>query len=150
MEGRWQEAARLPDLQGEDKKRTEAARTFLSVAAAQDAHELRCEHTPLASFQRGEPVVVRVSIGAADGDDHRSISVGLHYRHVNQAETYVVTDMQMQGDYYRTTIPSDYTDSPYLLQYFLELRDVQGRAWLYPGFEADLSNQPYYVIRQRN
>ena len=41
-----------------------------------------------------------------------------------------------------------YTDSPYPLQYYFELRDARGHAWLYPGFRADLCNQPYFVVRQ--
>lgn len=67
---------------------------------------------------------------------------------MNQAETYVVVDMAPHGESYQTTIPGDYTDTDYPVQYFFEVRDGGGRAWLCPGFDADLSNQPYYVIRQ--
>jgi len=31
--------------------------------------------------------------------------------------------------------------------YFFELQDNSGHAWIYPGFEADLANQPYYHIQ---
>jgi hypothetical protein len=61
--------------------------------------------------------------------------------------------MQPRDGRYEGTIPGDYTDSPYPLQYFLELRGTArsvvagGQAWMYPGFAPDLSNQPYYVVR---
>ena len=45
-------------------------------------------------------------------------------------------------------MPKDYTRSPYPLQYFFELHNAAGRAWLFPGFAADLCNQPYFVVRQ--
>jgi hypothetical protein len=146
MEERWEEARKLPGLQEEDRKRAEATRALLSVVA-QETLTLRCEHTPPASFQRGEPVVIEMAVRAADSA-HCPISVRLHYRRVNQAERYIVADMQEQSDRYRATIPGDYTETPYPLQYFFELRDASGHAWLYPGFDANLSNQPYYVIRQ--
>ncbi len=94
------------------------------------------------AFRRGEPLTVEIAAAEAT-------SIRLHYRHVNQAEAYVVTDMLAQDGRYTATIPSDYTDSPYPLQYFFELHDAEGRACFYPGFDANLSNQPYYVVRQK-
>ena len=83
----------------------------------------------------------------APNNRQRFLSIRLHYRHVNQALEYVVADMQKRGDSYLTTIPGEYTHTRYPLQYFFELRNGDSRAWLYPGFDADLSNQPYYVVR---
>ncbi len=56
--------------------------------------------------------------------------------------------MQAQGGRYRSAIPAGYTTSPYPLEYFFTLHDGPGTAWLYPGFEANLANQPYFVVRQ--
>ena len=39
-------------------------------------------------------------------------------------------------------------DSPYPMLYYFELRDARDAAWIYPGFNADLANQPYSVVRQ--
>ena len=52
------------------------------------------------------------------------------------------------GPGYRAAIPAAYTDSPYPLQYYFEVRESAEKAWLYPGFAADLANQPYYVVRR--
>ena len=74
-------------------------------------------------------------------------SVRLHYRHVNQAERWQSVFMDRKGSAYVAAIPSAYTDSPYPLQYYFELKSAPDRAWLHPGFAADLAGQPYYVIR---
>jgi hypothetical protein len=74
-------------------------------------------------------------------------SVRLHYRHVNQAERWQSALMDRKGLAYVGAIPSAYTDSPYPLQYYFELNSAPDRAWLHPGFPADLAGQPYYVIR---
>jgi hypothetical protein len=130
------------DEQTGDKELTEKVRAFLSIASEKPTN-FRCEHMPTSSFQPGVPVEINIAVTGVD-----VCSVRLHYRHVNQAEEYVVVDMQKQDNKYVVTIPADYTDSLYPLQYFLEFRDAQGRAWIYPGLDATLSNQPYYVVRQ--
>jgi hypothetical protein len=92
-------------------------------------------------------VSIALKASHKDGGDN-AITVRLHYRRVNQAESYVVADMPATGEGFEATIPGDYTDSPYPLQYWFELRDASGRAWFWPGFNAELSNQPYFVVRQ--
>jgi hypothetical protein len=72
----------------------------------------------------------------------------MYYRHVNQAETYEAVPMARDGDDLTAEIPGRDTDSPYPLQYYFELRRDAKTAWLYPGFDADLANQPYFVVRQ--
>jgi hypothetical protein len=75
------------------------------------------------------------------------VSVRLHYRHINQAERWQSALMDRKGLAYVAVIPSVYTDSPYPLQYYFELKSAPDRAWLHPGFPADLAGQPYFVIR---
>lgn len=72
----------------------------------------------------------------------------LHFRHVNQAQLWRSEEMTPRGDRYRAAIPADYTHSPYPLQYYFELSEGSDSAWLYPGFDPTLSNQPYLVVRQ--
>lgn len=57
--------------------------------------------------------------------------------------------MQSSGGKFSAAIPGDYTNSPYPMQYCFVLRG-NNHASLYPGFNADLSNQPYYAIWKRN
>ena len=51
-----------------------------------------------------------------------------------------------RGQGFKAAIPADYTKSPYPLEYYFELRRDPATAWLYPGFAADLGNQPYYAL----
>ena len=75
-------------------------------------------------------------------------SAVLHYRHVNQAERYQKTAMAFLGNKGIATIPGDYTDTVYPLVYYAEIRNTNGTASLYPGFNRDLASQPYFVIHQ--
>jgi hypothetical protein len=106
-----------------------------------------CRHTPPAAFRPGQPVAIELALGNVE-ERARPVSVRLHYRRVNQAEAYRVEEMRARDERWEAIVPGSYTQSPYALQYFFELRDRPGRAWLYPGFEADLCNQPYFVVRQ--
>jgi len=106
-----------------------------------------CDHTPPAPFRPGQTVIIEIAVREIEGQA-LPLSVLLRYRHVNQAECYREAIMEAEGSLYRAEIPRDYTNSPFPLQYFFEMQDALGRAWLYPGFADDLSSQPYYVLRQ--
>ncbi len=99
-------------------------------------------HTPPAKFQPGSTLPLEF---AAEKD---YASVRLHYRHVNQAERWQSELMQSDVRRWRVTIPSEYTQSPYLLQYYFEMKDAPESATLYPGFSEQLTGQPYFVVRK--
>jgi hypothetical protein len=101
-----------------------------------------CHHLQPVHFKAGEPLVLELSIEKAIA------SAKLYYRHVNHAERYNLIEMQLTGNGYRAIIPADYTNSQYPLQYYFELKETPAKAWLYPGFSADLTNQPYFVVRK--
>ena len=56
--------------------------------------------------------------------------------------------MAREADRFVATIPGGYSDSPYALQYHFVIKDGRGGAWLHPGLGAELSDRPYYVVRQ--
>jgi hypothetical protein len=97
-------------------------------------------HRPPERFQRRQPVELALSGPVLT-------SAVLYYRHVNQAERWQSIPMNRGGDTYIATIPSAYTDSPYPLQYYFELKSAPDRSCLHPGFPDDLAGQPYYVVR---
>lgn len=74
-------------------------------------------------------------------------SVQLHYRRVNQAERWQNESMQSEGHLWHATIPSEYTQSPYPLQYYFELKETPQSATLFPGLGEELCSQPYFVVR---
>jgi len=100
-------------------------------------------HTPPARFQSGAPLALEF---AAEKDYG---SMRLDYRHVNQAERWQSESMQSDGRLWRAAIPSEYTQSPYPLQYYFEVKETPGSAALYPGLGEQRTGQPYFVVRQR-
>ncbi len=96
-----------------------------------------CRHTAPARFTPGKPLAIEVSFQTAPE------SVRLYYRHVNQAERYQSVEMHAEGNRHLAAIPAEYTDSAYPLAYYFEVG-----ATLYPGFSADLTNQPYFTVRR--
>jgi hypothetical protein len=97
-------------------------------------------HTPPAKFRRSDSLPVALAGPAV-------ASAVLRYRHVNQAERWQSATMDRTGSTYVAAIPAGYTDTPYPLQYYFELKSAPDKAWLHPGFAPDLANQPYYVVR---
>jgi len=80
------------------------------------------------------------------------LSIRLYYRHANQAERFNITEMhvaetQRKNGVFRETLSGTYTASNYPLQYYFELKQGPERASLYPGFTAELTGQPYFVLR---
>ncbi|MHB8733994.1 MAG: hypothetical protein ACYC6M_01710 [Terriglobales bacterium] len=102
---------------------------------------MACRHVPPPHFAPGAPLAIQLSLPTG-----RPEEVRIHYRHVDQAEAYVIEVMQGAGEERRITIPGAYTASPYALQYFFELRTAPEATRFYPGFEPTLSNQPYFVV----
>jgi hypothetical protein len=115
-----------------------------AVLAPESRPQIEIEHVPVALFQRGHAVPVTLKRPAPPAKAPR-----IHFRRVNQAEAYQSQEMQPTNSpgQFTGSIPANYTDSPFPLQYYFELSERTG-ARLYPGFNADWSNQPYFVIRQ--
>jgi hypothetical protein len=125
-----------------------AARSKQAIAASTGHPQrpsIRCTHTPQKSFRPGEALQVSLGLNGT-GVRERPSAVRLHYRHVNQAERWQSADMERTGQGYSGAIPGSYSQSPYGLQYYFEFRRGPEVAWMYPGFNATLSNQPYFVV----
>jgi hypothetical protein len=105
---------------------------------------VRCDHRRPAGFHPSQAVAIEIGIPRQD----TPVAATLHYRHVNQLERYQSVEMEASATGYKANIPASYTDSPYPLQYYFELKQGREKAWLYPGFNADLSNQPYFVLER--
>ena len=103
-----------------------------------------CRHTAPASFTPKQPLELEISLLPG----RRASAMRLYYRHVNQAERFQMAEMKGAAGRYRATIPAEYTDSPFPLQYYFEVAALPSRAWLYPGFAASLANQPYFVVQR--
>jgi len=109
---------------------------------------VNCRHTPQPSFSPGEMLAIALDLSQVPAAQQPS-AVLLHYRHVNQAERWRSVQMERTGGSFRSTISGAYTNSPFPLQYYFELRRGDTEAWLYPAFNATWSNQPYFAVYQR-
>jgi hypothetical protein len=135
------------DIARLDKRRESAQPTGdarLKAAIAEATGRPRRPSVPMrhrapARFQRNQPLALELEAPVL------AIAL-LHYRRVNQAERWQYVTMDRKGPAYTAAIPGTYTDSPYPLQYYFELKSAPDRAWLYPGFPPDLAGQPYYVV----
>ncbi len=152
LRGHWEDRlAAIDDDIADMKKRLDGAKDASEAQAAVLAALGRpkrgwaaVQHKPPAHFRPGLPMEVDFS---AD----RTVKLSgarLYYRHVNQAERWQSAEMEGSGSRRKGTVPGAYTESPFPLQYYFELRETPEKAWLYPGFAADLSNQPYFVVRR--
>jgi hypothetical protein len=150
--GHWMD--RIPaldaDIAAMEKNVAEKNPNATSAATALQAAKMRVArpvsqgtHSPLKAFHPGSELSITFNGGAPASE------VLLWYRHVNQAERWKSVVMKRSGGGYQSSIPADYTNSPYPLQYYFELRTAKA-AWLFPGFDASLSNQPYFDIYERS
>lgn len=119
----------------------DAGQAVAKALAAYRRPVVDCRHVAPERFAPGQPLALSL---AASG-----VSVRLFYRHVNHAERWRSMPMAEQGGIFTAAIPGDYTDSVFPLQYYFELSRT-GAAWLYPAFNATLSNQPYYAVWKRS
>jgi len=126
---------------------TQGTRRAIQAATSRPLRpSIDCRHTPPAAFTPGAPLALSLKMPQLPGADAPAAAI-LHYRHVNQGERWMQAEMA-SGAAYSAAIPGDYTQSPYALEYYFELRGQTGAAWLYPAFNATLSNQPYYVVER--
>jgi hypothetical protein len=101
------------------------------------------EHTPPKGFEARKDVALTLSVqGAPPAATH------LFYRHVNQAERWQSVEMRRDGHSFHASIPAAYTQSPFALQYYFELRQGPASAALFPGFNEIFTNQPYYLLQK--
>jgi len=126
----------------------QAMHTVFTKSKPDDHPPLANLHEPAASFQRGQPLTVVVA--NSKGNSFSGIAgLRLHYRHVNQGEFWQAAEMRRGREGFSATIPADYTDSPFPLQYYFQIRNDAGKAWLQPGLKPGWHGQPYYFVRQR-
>ena len=100
------------------------ASAIKSATGKPDRPSVHCMHAQPASFHPGQPLALSLSASAD--------AVHLYYRHVNQGERWVSMDMERSQNKYTATIPGDYTNSVYPLQYYFVLRRGTDAAWFFP------------------
>ncbi len=132
-----------PPAKTDPKTLKQAMRAVFAKSKPDEHPPLANRHEPAASFQRGQPLTIVVHAPKS------AIScLRLRYRHVNQGEVWQMVEMERTGDEYQAVIAASYTDSPFPLQYYFQIRRDAGHACLRPGLEHRWHGQPYYFVRQ--
>jgi hypothetical protein len=125
---------------------TNIAKTGVNASALLAAPYRRASftvsHTPAQAFHPGSALSLRLQAAEPVTD------AVLWYRHVTQAERWLSKPMEHSGQEFSATIPGTYTQSPFPLQYYFELRS-QTEATFYPALSITLSNQPYFAVHRR-
>jgi len=127
-------------LRSEDAAGGDASDAIARASAIPRRPAIKIAHVAPEQFSPASPLALSLTA--------ENVSARLHYRHVNHAERWRSMDMSGAGGKFLAAIPADYTASPFPLQYYFELTRP-GAAWLYPAFNATLSNQPYYAVWKR-
>lgn len=136
---------RAPALTSGPPVNDKARETVLrQIVSATKRPVLACDHRPEHGFHPGAAATIQVKVPAF------VIDVRLVYRHVNQAEYYETVQMNLSGGTYAATIPADYTNSPYALQYYFELQHSPTHATMFPGLGPDLTQRPYFLVEQKS
>ncbi len=120
-----------------------AQKAIASALARPNSVSVTAHHTPAPHFDPGKPLEVSVAFNS-NGPRRK---VDLLYRQADQSQRWHSAEMQTHDNEFRATIPADYTQSPYPLQYYFEVHEPGGST-IFPGFSPDLSNQPYILVRR--
>ena len=99
-------------------------------------------HVPARTFDPGKPLEVSVSFNS-NGPNRK---VNLYYRQADQSQRWRSVALDQKDNAFHGAIPGDYTQSPYPIEYYFEVREPRGST-IFPGFNPDLSNQPYILVR---
>jgi hypothetical protein len=102
-----------------------------------------CRHTPAKIFHPGKPISIDL-----ETDDPSIRSANLYYRRVNQAIDWQMQPMKIRKGRYMATIPADYTETRYPMEYYFGIDLGNAGQAIYPGLDPNLSNMPYFVLRQ--
>ena len=120
-----------------------ARRAIATALARPNRVSVTAHHTPAPHFDPGKPLEVSVAFNA-NGPRRK---VNLFYRQADQSQRWHSVEMQTHDNEFRATVPAEYTQSPYPLQYYFEVHESSGST-IFPGFSPDLSNQPYILVRR--
>ena len=156
LRGRWDD--RLPAIENdiiEMKSILEEKKTIKSLSNYEinknlkvmenwnDYQKIKVEHKPPKNFVFNKQIILNCCVKLK-----KDILGFLHYRHVNQSIKWEKIKLVKNDDNLSAKIPSSYTKTPFPLQYYFEFIN-KDKSSFSPGLNINLSNQPYYVIRQK-
>ncbi len=107
-----------------------------------------CVHRQPDNFRPGQPLSVSIEVSSSAGSTHPT-AIRLFYRHVDQAERWMSAEMNHEAGRYTGTIPAEYTQSEFPLQYYFELAGRKGCGLDVSGFQQNILGSAIFCRRQK-
>ena len=120
-------------------RKVPAARALERAGRAASRPQVAVKHVVPASFHPGNDLDLTLTAPST------MTEAVLWYRHVNHGERWSSTPMKRSGSSYNASVPGSYTNSPFPMQYYFELRTTE-EATLHPQLNSSFNNQPYFAI----
>ena len=100
-------------------------------------------HLPPKHYIKGENISLLCKL-----DINKKLSGYINFREVNQSKKWRRKKLTKSRDIYYSVIPKRFTNTQYPIQYYFEFTNKKYSSFS-PGFNKFLSNQPYYLLRQK-
>ena len=100
-------------------------------------------HLPPKHYIKGENISLFCKL-----DINKKLSGYINFREVNQSKKWRRKKLIKSKDIYYSVIPKRFTNTQYPIQYYFEFTNKKYSSFS-PGFNKFLSNQPYYLLRQK-
>ena len=101
------------------------------------------KHSCPATYKKGEKISLDCKLYI-----RKNYTGYVHYREVNQSKKWKRKKLINNKGKYKTVIKADFTNTDYPIQYYFEFEDKKF-SYFSPGFNKFLSNQPYFLLRQK-
>ena len=160
LRGRWRDRlaeidADIAGLQSREAKRGGAVapdaieHAMSGLDGAPRRLSVEVQHRWQRRFRYGAPIDLAIVLPRA------GLQGRVWYRHVNQGEVWrsvaMVTASQTGSRLLTASIPAEYTQTAFPVQYYFEVSGAKGElSALVPGFRAEFCGQPYFVTEPVN
>lgn len=134
-------AVEAAHFEGTPETADRVAHAIAQAMARPARGSIKCTHSAPQGFRPGTAVPLALTV-------HGATTVRLHYRRIDQAERWQSLDMQAGEGAFHALIPAAYTQSPFPLEYYFELRPAGASPTLHPGFDPLFTSQPYFVLQR--
>ncbi len=95
------------------------------------------------NFLKGEKIKISCRLNT-----NKNLQGYLHYREVNQSKNWKKKKLKNTLGIFSSIISDNFTNTSYSIQYYYEF-ELKNHSYFSPGFNKFLSNQPYYLLRQK-
>ena len=108
-----------------------------------DNQNIVITHSPPKNYIKGEKIYLSCKFVT-----NKKLVGYINFREVNQLKKWSRKKLTKIKGVFKSVIPNRFTNTNYPIQYYFEFTDKKHSRFS-PGFNKFLSNQPYYILRQK-